>query len=297
MNKKPAAEPVRKKRREPTPYHNAAFDVFAYRLRKYSENGDVELIDECQLSQGPLRIDYVIIKKNVDIELEPPWAKCFRRHNIIEYKSPVDKAPTLAEFDKLTGYAGIYASQNQVKINEMTATLVCSREPKRLFKALKEEYGYDILRKSVGIYYIIRKGVTDEKGLAIQIAIEQSDIMLAAVDQKPQNDEISEQLAQFILSECLKEHDRLNYWLKAVPLKYLNKVKERMDSMDKRRMDAWIEIMKKAGAYDRVNREGRQEGLQEGRQEVFNLLDQGYSVAEAKKMLKIPKTKKKLQAA
>ncbi|MDR2693776.1 MAG: hypothetical protein LBB74_06130 [Chitinispirillales bacterium] len=154
-----------KDRKELTPFHNAAFDVFCHRLRKYQENGDVTLTDECQLSRGPLKIDVVIIKKNSDAVLELSWARFFRGHNIIEYKSPVDDLPTVAVFDKLIGYARIYASQNDVKITDVTATLVCAKEPLTLFEALEAEYGYEILRKSDGIYLYYAKGGCRRKGL------------------------------------------------------------------------------------------------------------------------------------
>jgi len=293
MNRKPVSKKASQnkcndgERRELTPYHNAAFDVFAYRLRKYRDNGDITLTDECQLSRGPMKIDIVIVKKNRAIELEPSWAKIFREHNLIEYKSPVDRAPGLSTFDKLTGYARLYASQKSLKLTAVTATLVCAREPKKLLTALEKEYGYEILRNGDGIYYIIQKGGDPERNLAIQIVVEWSDVMLAAVDKKPQGAEISDKIAEFIITEGLKEQERLTYWFKALPTEHLNNVTERIENMDKKRLEAWMNLMKKTGLYDRANREGQEEGLQKGRREVFCLLEKGYTPAEAKKKLQM----------
>jgi hypothetical protein len=52
-----------------------------------------------------------------------------------------------------------------VKIADVTATLVCAKEPVALFEALETEYGYEILRKGGGIYYITQNGVAAEKTL------------------------------------------------------------------------------------------------------------------------------------
>jgi hypothetical protein len=254
-----------KDRKELTPFHNAAFDVFCHRLRKYQESGDVTLTDECQLSRGPLKIDVVIVKKNSGIVLELSWAKFFRRHNIIEYKSPVDDLPTVAVFDKLIGYARIYASQNNVKITDVTATLVCAKEPLALFEALEAEYGYEILRKGDGIYYIMQKGVTAEKTLAIQIVVETGELMLAALDREIAADVgTQEKVTEFIINEGLDDESRLSYWFKAPPPEHLNNVTERMENMDRERKEAWMNLMKRTGFADYFMQEGVQKGVQEG---------------------------------
>jgi hypothetical protein len=257
-----------KDRKELTPFHNAAFDVFCHRLRKYQESGDVTLTDECQLSRGPLKIDVVIIKKNSNVVLELSWAIFFRKHNIIEYKSPVDGLPTVAVFDKLIGYARIYASQNDVKITDVTATLICAKEPVALFEALETEYGYEILRKGDGIYYIMRKGVDVEKDLAIQIVVEEGELMLAALDEKMAADVgTKEKVTEFILTEGLEYEERLSHWFKALPSEHLDNVMERVDNMDKKRKEAWANLMERTGLADYIAERSMLKGVQKGRQE------------------------------
>jgi hypothetical protein len=269
---------------ERRPFHNAAFDVFCHRLRKYQESGDVTLIDEFQLSRGPLRIDVLIIKKNRNIVLELLWARFFRKYNIIEYKSPVDGLPNIAAFDKLNGYARIYASQNNVKITDVTATIVCTKEPVALFKALETEYGYKILRKGNGIYYIIQKGADPEKTLAIQIVVETGELMLAALDEKMTNDAgIKAKVIEFILTEGLEDEEHLSHWFKALPSKHLNNVTERVENMDKERKQAWVNLMKRTGLSDHI----MQIGVQKGVRKMYSLIKKGHTPEEAMKLAKV----------
>jgi len=280
-------------RQKPTPYHNAAFNVLCYRLRQYIENGDIELIDEYQLSKAPLKIDFMIVKKKNDIEPEPKWAKIFRKHNIIEYKSPAAKPLTLAVFNKTIGYANIYAAQEGVKISDVTVTLVCHRTPKKLFKTLKEDFDYDILQKDDGVYYIIQKGVIPEKSLAIQVAVQKSELLLQALDTKAPDGVTVDKVADFMRTDGKNNAEILGYWFKALSPKIIKNISERMGLDMYASEKAYLEVMESLGLSDRLRQEGlqkgRQEGLQKGRQEgareVIALLEKGYSLTDAKKEL------------
>jgi hypothetical protein len=276
-------------RQEPTPYHGATFNAFRYRLRNYSDD-QITITDEHRLSKEPLRIDITIIKKKRDIELEPAWAKIFRGHNIIEYKSPVDAPPTPDVFDKLIGYARIYAAQEKVKISDMTATLICAAPPEKLFKILEDEFYYEILPKDDGIYYIVQKGVPVEKTLAIQLATYKSEPLLQALDKKPLDEATVDKVAESIAAAV----DELGYWCGAVATKNLENIFERMKDM-KTNDDVIMDFIESKGISDRIRQKGRQEGrqeglqegLQKGAQEVISLLEKGYSPDDIKKMMQL----------
>ena len=51
---------------------------------------DLSFDSEYQLTRGPLSIDLLIIKKLSDQKITVDFADCFRRHNIVEFKSPED---------------------------------------------------------------------------------------------------------------------------------------------------------------------------------------------------------------
>ncbi len=51
---------------------------------------DLEFEKEFQLTKGPLSIDLLIIRKLTDEPIENDIGRFFRRHNIVEFKSPDD---------------------------------------------------------------------------------------------------------------------------------------------------------------------------------------------------------------
>ena len=46
--------------------------------------------NEHQLSKKPLEIDVLVIKKKAEEQIRKNIGRIFRRHNIVEYKSPED---------------------------------------------------------------------------------------------------------------------------------------------------------------------------------------------------------------
>jgi hypothetical protein len=47
------------------------------------KNGDRTLTDEYLLSESPLKVDMMVIKKNRDVTVERDWGRAFREHNVI----------------------------------------------------------------------------------------------------------------------------------------------------------------------------------------------------------------------
>jgi hypothetical protein len=270
-------------RKERTPYHGAAFGAFSCLFCNYRQNGKVTIVDEHRLSKEPLRIDIVVIKKDRDIELEPVWAKIFRAHNLVEYKSPADKAPTFEVFSKLMGYAWIYAAQEKVKISDMTATLICAVTPKKLLKILKDDFDYELLEKYDGVYYIIQKGVAAEKSLAIQIMTQSSELLLQALDKKPLDEAAADKVAEFIAALDKENMNKLSCWLKALAPKNAKIISERMVRNMTKTDKVYLEVLESLGHAERL----RQEGRQEGALKVIELLEKGYSLTDAKKKLKL----------
>lgn len=57
-------------------------------FRKYREHITIER--EHLLSKQPMRIDFLVVKKQPDIVIDNAIGRNFRTHNIIEYKNPYD---------------------------------------------------------------------------------------------------------------------------------------------------------------------------------------------------------------
>jgi Xaa-Pro aminopeptidase len=255
-------------RQEPTPYHYAALDTFSYKLHQYLKNGYIMLVGEYELYKQPMVVDILVIKMNRNIEIAFAWAKIFRQHNIIEYKSPADNPPTLAVFNKLIGYAYTYAAKEEVQINNVTATLICAQKPEKLFETLEKELDYEISQKDDGIYYIIQKGVTAEKNLAVQIVTQESELLLQALDKGTLDNATIDKIACFLATADEEITGKLGFWFRAISPENFKLIAERMKNMKSMRTEQEVKmIMEAAGLYDEAVGKGRQEGKQEGRQE------------------------------
>ena len=121
---------------------------------------------EHNLNRKPLLIDCLIIKKEKNAVIENEIGKFFKQHNIIEYKSEKD-ALSIDVVSKVQGYAHLYkaygGSVNEIKFDDISATLIRESKPEALFKYFTENE-YKVSNPYNGIYYI-------ENGLKIPTQI------------------------------------------------------------------------------------------------------------------------------
>lgn len=114
--------------------------------------------NEHQLGTKPKAMDILVIKRRKELPVHKNIGRIFRRYNIIEYKSPVDYL-SIDDFYKVYGYACFYKSdsslEDQIPIDEITISLMCSHYPRKLFLYLELNCGYQIQKIEDGIYYII----------------------------------------------------------------------------------------------------------------------------------------------
>ena len=110
-------------------------------------------------------MDLLIIEKRKNVQIQNEIGRIFRRHNVIEYKSP-DDGMTIDDFFKTLGYAYLYKGLgekvDQIPLEELTISLFRAIVPKQLFNKLAG-YGYAIEMQVSGIYYV--------QGLAIPAQI------------------------------------------------------------------------------------------------------------------------------
>lgn len=134
--------------------------VHAMRLYLMDYEDDIEFNDEFQLTRKPLIIDLTVVKKPDDLVIDNNIGRFFRKHNILEYKSPRDEL-NLETFYKVQAYALLYmiapgnCEANGAPINEkdITVTIVRAAYPRELIKDLIE-HGYTVLEQPNNIYYI-----------------------------------------------------------------------------------------------------------------------------------------------
>ena len=106
-------------------WHPAFFADLQIELE--SESSNLIFENEHQLGTKPKEIDILVIKKNRNIPIKKNIGRIFRKHNIIEYKSPEDSL-TINDFYKVIGYTYFYKSdtqkQNIIKFEDLTISLV-----------------------------------------------------------------------------------------------------------------------------------------------------------------------------
>ena len=117
-------------------------------------NAGVKYEQEIQLGEDPVRLDFLIIK--AEGELGDPIGEFFRKVNLFEYKSPEDGL-SIDDFYKAQGYGLIYKGYgrgiDELRIEELTLTLVRHTYPRELMKGLKESE-FKINEAHRGIYRI-----------------------------------------------------------------------------------------------------------------------------------------------
>ena len=229
-------------------------------------HADVTYEQEIQLGEEPIRLDFLIIKKDAHVVLNDPIGEFFGTVNIFEYKSPEDGL-SIDDFYKAMGYSFIYKGYNrqvnELPIGDMTLTLVRHSYPRELMKALKHE-GFAINERYPGIYRV--NGKTEH--LKVQIVVS---------SRLPQGEYEGLQL---LSKGCTKED----------VFRYVEKVRDSWNENVKTNVETVINIcldinknlstqieedeaMHKTlrdilkSDFEAVRQEGRKEGRQEGRRE------------------------------
>jgi len=114
--------------------------------------------NEHALSNKPMLIDVLIIKKNSKEPIQKNIGKIFKGHNIIEYKSPTDYL-SIDDFYKVYGYACFYKSDgdivNSIPIEEVTITFASHGYPRELMNHFLHTRKYKVEQQEDGIYYIL----------------------------------------------------------------------------------------------------------------------------------------------
>ena len=112
-------------------------------------------LQEQQLGKEPVRLDMLAIRKDARCVLSDPIGCFFRKHNILDYKSPED-ALNINDFYKTQGYACIYKSRgegNEVRGDELTISIFRHACPRKMFSVLAGE-GRKIVSPHPGIYHV-----------------------------------------------------------------------------------------------------------------------------------------------
>lgn len=120
---------------------------------------DAEILDFLEaypLPQKQLQIDILVIKKQDGIRLHKNIGHLFRRHNIVQYKSPEDYL-SIRDFYEAYGYACFYQAadtgEEKREPSQITISFVCNHYPYKLVKHLTGMRKGRLRRYEDGIYH------------------------------------------------------------------------------------------------------------------------------------------------
>ena len=136
-------------------WHPAFFANIQIELKDEADKLTFE--NEHHLSKKPMQIDVLIIKKEKAGQIRKNIGKIFKKHNVIEYKSP-GRSLGIDDFYKVYGYACFYKADaqyvNSIPADELTITFVAEKYPRKLIEHLKNVKKYRVEEKEKGIYYV-----------------------------------------------------------------------------------------------------------------------------------------------
>lgn len=140
-----------------TQWHMAIASAMKLEFMEYSQV--LQYQTEYLLNPKALQIDLLIIKKEDGAVIENDIGRIFKRHNIIEYKSPRDREG-INEYFKALAYAHLYKIGKDGETfapEDITVTMIREGKPSKLFKWLKER-GCKVIKDCDGIYSIENAG-------------------------------------------------------------------------------------------------------------------------------------------
>ena len=113
--------------------------------------------NEHHLSKKPMQIDVLIIKKEKAGQIRKNIGRIFKKHNVIEYKSP-GRSLGIDDFYKVYGYACFYKADvtraDSISAKEVTITFVSERYPRKLIRHLQTVRKYEVEKAEDGIYNV-----------------------------------------------------------------------------------------------------------------------------------------------
>ena len=92
-----------------------------------------------------------LLRKKKNVVIEKNIGQIFRQFNIVEYKSPNDRA-TVEAYHRTQCYARLYVASNKADINDVSVTVAATRHPRTLLKFLNRQY--TVTHVPPGIYFV-----------------------------------------------------------------------------------------------------------------------------------------------
>ena len=232
----------------------------------------LQFFKEYNLTDSPLRIDTLVIKKAPAVQIQKKIGRIFRRYNIVEYKGPEDSL-SVNTFFKANGYAAILQSgtkrEQEIPPDEITITLVGNHYPRKLMAFLKSRYQVRITNMDSGIYYV--EGLLFPLQILVQKELDSQDnLWLSRLRQNLNREHDVEVLSRAYMgkennplySAAMDLIVRANWNVYKEENQMCDALKELFDELYGEKIEKQIQLEK-----DNARAEGKAEGKVEGKAE------------------------------
>ena len=238
-------------------WHPAFYCAIQLEFREDAEY--LEFSEEFNLTEKPLAIDMVIVKKKDGVQVKNCLGHIFKRHNIIEYKSPDDHLD-IDVFYKTIAYACLYKALpkhvDEISAEELTITIVRDTCPVKLLRKL-EKSGFKVEKKQAGIYYISRN-LFDTQIIAADQLAEDEQVWLRSLTKRltpaqyknvvKQSEQLAErerQLAEAVIQVMTKANvEKIDNWKERVGMYWKDTLREIMaDDIEEIKREAVAEAV------------------------------------------------------
>ena len=132
-------------------WHGIFYEAIELEFTDYASQLHIE--SEHLLSKQALQIDVLVIKKDKALKIEKKIGRIFKGHNILEYKSTTDNL-TGNDYQKVVAYGLLYASFQNVDIDDITLTMVIPHISPIFRKYLLEKRGFELISVHDAITHI-----------------------------------------------------------------------------------------------------------------------------------------------
>ena len=266
-------------------WHPAFYGAMHLELKDNKE--ELEFTEELILNTLPLRVDMLIIKKKIPCEIKNEIGRIFRKHNLLEYKSPEDKL-NYTVFLKGIAYAYLYKTKekyiDEIQLKDISLTFIRTAKPVKLFKKLRQEK-FVIEEKWKGIYYIFKEGSLHIQVVVTKELSRENHIWLNSLSEHQDLVDIGELITT---TRSLKHNDEKMYadslWevVTRINMKTMQEVR-----MDDDMCKASAEIMKPE--IDEAFDNGFNNGFNDERLRIIRKkLEKGMSADEIAELLELP---------
>ena len=244
----------------------------ALRITLQDEMQYLEMHEEYLLSKKPLQMDILIIKKLRDVQIKKTIGRIFRKHNIIEYKSP-DDSLSVNDFYKVYGYACIYQSNTdrikEIDPEDMTLTFVCSHYPREFLKHLERVRGMCTEYQGGGIYYLRGDPIPMQLLITPRMSDEENYWIQSMRTDLRAGEEIRKLMREYEKHRKSKDYTAV--------MNLITRANWEQMEVEKKMCDALNELF--AEELKEADSRGRTEGLKQGKREmIFAFLKAGADI-------------------